>query len=76
MSKTTPAKNAAPMIEDKPELWSTNQAAEYLSLKPAALYSWREQGVFLRYYKIAGSIRYRAQDVRDFLANSLVDASK
>lgn len=45
------------------------EAAEYLSLKVSTLYHWRYTGQGPKSYKIGRSLRYKKEDLDDFLSS-------
>ena len=50
------------------ELLSERQAADFLTLKPQTLATWRcSKRVALPYVRVGSAIRYRRQDLIDFL---------
>ena len=51
-------------------LWTVQEAAEYLNLSVATLYGWRSAGVGGPPGRLLGNkLRYRPQDVRDWVAS-------
>jgi hypothetical protein len=49
-------------------LLSTQQAAEFLDTRPNTLEVWRSTGRYnLRYVKIGRNVRYRQEDLEEFL---------
>lgn len=51
-----------------PEMLTTEQAAEYLGLKPSTLTSWRCTGRYqIPYVKVGRKTRYRKADLEKFL---------
>jgi excisionase family DNA binding protein len=57
-------------------LMTTQQAAEYLAIKPATLVVWRSTNrKNLAYVKVGGQVRYRRQDLDAFISNNLHNAS-
>lgn len=56
-------------------LMTTEQAAEYLAVKPATLQVWRSTNrKKLAYVKVGGQVRYRRQDLDAFIAENLRNA--
>ena len=49
------------------EWLTTNEAAEYLRLHFTTLYKWRREGVGPKYYGTDKRIRYRKQDLDDWM---------
>jgi excisionase family DNA binding protein len=57
-------------------LLNQDQAAEYLSIKPATLAVWRSTNRRkLAYVKIGGQVRYRRADLDRFITDNLCNAS-
>lgn len=52
---------------DPPQLLTTSQAAEWLSVTPAALTKWRVAKYGPAYIKIGGAIRYEVADLAAFV---------
>ena len=52
------------------EVFTTKQAADYLSLSPARLEIWRHEGGGPDYVKLARSVRYRKEDIDAWLASN------
>jgi hypothetical protein len=52
-------------------LWSTQQLAEFLQIKPRTIETWRRLGTHpeLVHVRVGRRIRYRHEDVRRFLAD-------
>ena len=48
-------------------LWTTQQAAEYLGLKPHTLEKWRTTGDRVPFIYAGGAVRYRPADVEAWL---------
>ena len=46
------------------------EAAEYMRFSPNTLRQWRVEGIGPRYVKSQGSIRYRRDDIDDWLARN------
>jgi excisionase family DNA binding protein len=68
-STTRPSKRATP------ELLTTAQAADYLSIKAHTLEIWRcARRYELRFVRIGRNIRYRKEDLDSFLAAHTVNA--
>jgi len=56
-------------------LMTPEQAAEYLSIKPATLAVWRSTNrKQLAYVSVGGRVRYRQQDLDDFISSNLHNA--
>ena len=58
--------------------WSKNllndiQAAEFLGMKPQTLRNWRHQRKGPDYIKFDHSVRYREEDLRDFVEARLIN---
>lgn len=52
----------------KPQLLDTDQAAEFLGVSPTTLTTWRcTQRYDLPYVKIGGLVRYREDDLNQFI---------
>lgn len=59
-------------LEDR--LWSVNEVSEYLGVSVATLYGWRSAGVGGPPGRLVGKrLRYRPQDVRDWVASLSTD---
>lgn len=57
-------------------LMTTEQAAEYLAVKPATLVVWRSTNRRkLAYVKMGGQVRYRRQDLDAFITENLRNAA-
>jgi excisionase family DNA binding protein len=57
----------------EPTLFTTHEAASYLRLDPLTLKDWRRLGAGPPYVKVgARLIRYRRQDLEEWLADNLV----
>lgn len=57
-------------------LMNTEQAAEYLSIKPATLAVWRSTNRRkLAYVKVGGQVRYRRIDLEAFIKANLHNSS-
>jgi excisionase family DNA binding protein len=54
-------------IEDR--LWSVQEASEYLGVPVHTLYGWRSAGVGPPGRRVGKRLRYRPQDVRDWVAS-------
>lgn len=53
-------------------LMTADQAAEYLTIKPATLAVWRSTNRRrLAFVKIGGQVRYRREDLDKFIADNL-----
>lgn len=57
------------------QLYSTLEAAEKLGVAPATMVDWRFRRKGPKYSKVGRLIRYRDQDLADFLQDRLVDPS-
>lgn len=63
-------------IKPRPELLTTREAAEYLTLREHTLAIWRSSGRHaLPFVKIGGAVRYKRADLDDFIAARTVGAS-
>jgi predicted DNA-binding transcriptional regulator AlpA len=47
----------------------TEAASEYVDFKPATLNRWRSQGFGPKFIRICGRIRYREQDLDEWLSS-------
>ena len=48
--------------------WLTvNEAAAYLRITPSCLYQWRARNRGLRYFKLENQLRYKIEDLNEFL---------
>lgn len=57
-------------------LMNTAQAAEFLGIKPTTLCVWRSTNrCKLPYVKVGGQVRYRRQDLDDFISANLRNVS-
>lgn len=57
-------------------LMTTDQAADYLALKPSTLQVWRSTNrKKLPFVKVGGNVRYRRQDLDAFIEQNLCNAS-
>jgi excisionase family DNA binding protein len=71
MNAATTAQKIAPS-----GLMTTEQAAEYLAVKPATLQVWRSTNrKKLTYVKVGGQVRYRRQDLDAFITENLHGSS-
>ncbi|MBV8501946.1 MAG: helix-turn-helix domain-containing protein [Paucibacter sp.] len=71
------AATASPVVERiaPSGLMTTEQAAAYLAVKPATLQVWRSTNrKKLAYVKVGGNVRYRRQDLDQFIADNLQNA--
>ena len=50
-----------------PKLATTQDVADYLSTTPAALAQWRYRGTGPKFVKVGRHVRYRWEDVTDWL---------
>jgi len=50
-------------------LWSTDRTAEYLDLAPRTLVDWRYQGRGPEFVRLGTAVRYRPEDVRQWVAD-------
>ena len=56
-------------------LMTTEQAADYLAIKPATLSVWRSTNRRrLAYVKVGGQVRYRRTDLDQFISDGLRNA--
>jgi excisionase family DNA binding protein len=59
------------MTEDLPtrfeQLWTIEQAAEYLLMSKQTLYGWRCRGFGPPSYRLGNQVRYRPNEVRDWV---------
>jgi excisionase family DNA binding protein len=66
---------SAQLIQDFPQLLTSNQAADYLSISPATLRIWRStKRHSIRYTKVGSLVRYRRRDLDTFLEQRTVGA--
>ncbi len=49
------------------ENWTTEQAAEFLQIKPTTLEQWRWKGKSPRFIKLGRCVRYRKADLEAFM---------
>lgn len=57
-------------------LMTPDQAAAYLGIKPATLAVWRSTNRRkLAFVKVGGNVRYRRQDIDQFIADNLQNAA-
>lgn len=57
-------------------LMTTEEAAAYLAVKPATLQVWRSTNRRkLPYVKVGGNVRYRRQDLDQFITDNLQNAA-
>lgn len=56
-------------------IYTTPEAAEYLSIKPTTLEQWRWQGKPPRFCKIGRNVRYRKADLDAFLEERVFDST-
>ena len=54
------------------KLLTTTQAAAALTLKRTTLEAWRVRGGGPRYVKLGRAIRYRAEDIEDFIESNMM----
>ena len=55
---------------------TTEEAAAYLAVKPATLQVWRSTNRRkLPYVKVGGNVRYRRQDLDQFITDNLQNAA-
>lgn len=69
---------ASPVVERiaPSGLMTTEQAAAYLAVKPATLMVWRSTNrKKLAYIKVGGAVRYRRQDLDQFIADNVQNAA-
>jgi excisionase family DNA binding protein len=59
------------MTEDLPsrfeQMWTIEQAAEYLLMSKQTLYGWRCRGYGPPSYRLGNQVRYRPAEVRDWV---------
>jgi excisionase family DNA binding protein len=59
------------MTEDLPsrfeQLWTIEQAADYLLMSKQTLYAWRCRGYGPPSYRLGNQVRYRPAEVRDWI---------
>jgi excisionase family DNA binding protein len=55
------------MVDTGNALFSTKEAAAYLTVQPETLEAWRYRGVGLRFIKIGHLVRYRKIDLDGFI---------
>ncbi len=56
-------------------IFTTEELAEYLALKPQTLRLWRTQGTGPRFLKIQNRTKYREEDIEEWLAKKGTFAS-
>jgi excisionase family DNA binding protein len=59
------------MMEDQPsrfeQLWTIEQAADYLLMSKQTLYGWRCRGYGPPSYRLGNQVRYRPAEVRNWV---------
>lgn len=56
-----------------PELMKTAEAAAFLRVSPHFLHRARSRGYGPRFLRFGGAVRYRRDDLLDYIAESIVD---
>jgi excisionase family DNA binding protein len=54
------------------QLWSVEEAAEYLGMAPATLYGWRCRRYGPPSYRLGNKIRYRPDEVRSWVEENVL----
>lgn len=54
------------------QLWSIDEVAEYLKLSTATLYGWRCRRCGPPSYRLGNKIRYRPDEVRDWVGQQVL----
>lgn len=57
------------------QLLTTEQAAEKLTLKRQTLEAWRVRGGGPKFLKIGRAVRYREEDLREFILDALREST-
>ncbi len=65
----TPAPINGPSLPDAPELLNEHQVAKFLQLSVASVRRWRLFRTGPKYLKIGAAVRYRREDVEDWLSS-------
>ena len=65
----TPAPIKPPSLPDAPELLNEHQVAEFVQLSVASVRRWRLFRTGPKYLKIGAAVRYRREDVEDWLCS-------
>ena len=63
----------SPEAADGPDLMTTDETAKYMRTARQTLAKWRCTKIGPAYYRIGGRIRYRKEDIDDFVAGGRVD---
>lgn len=66
---------AAPSLEDLPQLSSPLQVKNYTGIPTSTLAFWRYEGSHLPFVKMGRLIRYRRQDVLDFVSGNVYSST-
>lgn len=62
------AAQSPPIENNNPvDLLTEKEAAEFLTISVSTLQQWRWKGVELPYLKIGSAVRYRRQDIREYI---------
>ena len=54
-------------MEQKTKWLTVNEAAEYMGITKTCLYQWRARNRGPRYFKLQNQLRYRIEDLDEFL---------
>jgi|JI8StandDraft_1071087.scaffolds.fasta_scaffold00432_39 excisionase family DNA binding protein len=61
------------MLENRGKFLTSNEAAEYLGLKPSTLHVWRCTKRFnLPYIKVGRLVKYKISDLDDFISRRTI----
>ncbi len=63
-------------MEHTPQLLKPTEAAEVLNLHPMTLAHWRQRRIHLPFVKTGRHVRYRAEDVEQFIQQRTVFAGE
>jgi predicted site-specific integrase-resolvase len=55
-------------------LWTAQQVADFINIKPCTVYSWSEQGI-IPSYKINGALRFDEDEIRGYVKQCKAEAS-
>jgi excisionase family DNA binding protein len=68
-----PSTPSAQSVETPARLLTRRETAEYLALPERTLAAWAYKGIGPRFYKVGRWTRYRAEDLREWLAGCAVE---
>lgn len=52
------------------KLYTIEEAADILNLSAGTLRNWRSQGIGVKSIKVMGSVRYRPEDIQEYIDNT------